>query len=305
MTSRGATTIMKNRFNFGYFISEGFHSIFAHGLMSFAAVCMIVACLLIMGSFSLVAINAERMLSQAEDDNEFLAFVDEAYTDQQIQQLGAQIAQVPNVASVDFITKEQAKEDYLEGHEDDGLYADIPDEVFRDRFSIHVTDLQQFDATVEAVVALPGVANIRAEGELAQGFVTVRNVASVIALALVAILAAVSLFIISNTIRLATFARREEIAIMKMCGATNSFVRWPFAIEGLILGVTGAVIAFFLQWGIYAAIYRAVVANGAIGMFPLLSFGQIWAPVLGIFLLAGALIGGCGSGFAIRRFLQV
>lgn len=92
---------------------------------------------------------------------------------------------------------------------------------------------------------------------------------------------------------------------MKMCGATNAFVRWPFAIEGLILGVAGAVIAFFLQWGIYAAIYRAVVANGAIGMFPLLSFGSIWAPVLGVFLLAGALIGACGSGFAIRRFLQV
>lgn len=92
---------------------------------------------------------------------------------------------------------------------------------------------------------------------------------------------------------------------MKMCGATNSFVRWPFAFEGLMLGLAGAVIAFFLQWGIYAAIYRAVVANGAIGMFPLLSFGAIWAPVLGVFLLAGALIGACGSGFAIRRFLQV
>lgn len=92
---------------------------------------------------------------------------------------------------------------------------------------------------------------------------------------------------------------------MKMCGATNGFVRWPFVIEGLILGIAGAVIAFFLQWGIYAAIYRAVVANGAIGMFPLLSFGSIWAPVLGVFLLSGALIGACGSGFAIRRFLQV
>ena len=296
---------MKNRFNFGYFIREGFRSIFSHGLMSFAAVCMILACLLIMGSFSLVAINAERMLSQAEDENEFLAIIDETYTDTQIRQLRDQISQVPNVASVSFVTREEAKADYLEGHEDEGLYADLPDEVFRDRFSIHVVDLNQFDQTVEAVRALTGVVNIRAAGELAEGFVTVRNVATVIATVLVAILAAVSLFIIANTVRLAAFARREEIAIMKMCGATNSFVRWPFVLEGLMLGLTGALIAFFAQWGIYAGIYRAVVANGAMGMFPLVSFGDIWAPVLGIFLLAGALIGACGSGFAIRKFLQV
>ena len=296
---------MKNRFNFGYFFREGFHSIFTHGLMSFAAVCMIVACLLIMGSFSLVAINADKMLSQAEDENEFLAFVDESYTDGQVAQLQNQITQVPNVASVRFVTREEAKADYLEGHEDEGLYAELPDEVFRDRFSIRVVDLNRFEDTVEAVRALPGVANIRDAGELAEGFVTVRNVASVIAAVLVAILAAVSLFIIANTIRLATFARREEIAIMKMCGATNGFVRWPFVFEGLLLGLAGALVAFFLQWGIYAAIYRAVVANGAMGMFPLVSFGAIWLPVLAIFLLAGAVIGACGSGFAIRRFLQV
>ncbi len=295
---------MKNRFNIGYFITEGFRSIFAHGLMSFAAVCMIVACLLIMGSFSLVAINAERMLSQAEDDNEFLAIIDETYTDAQIGQLQAQIEGVSNVASVTFITREEAKANYLGDYADEGLYADIPDEVFRDRFSVHVVDLELFSQTVAEVDALTGVVSIRAMGELADGFVTVRNVATALATALVLILAAVSLFIISNTIRLATFARREEIAIMKMCGATNGFVRWPFVFEGLMLGLTGAVIAFFVQWGIYAAIYRAVVANGAIGMFPLLSFGAIWAPVLGVFLLAGALIGACGSGFAIRRFLQ-
>ena len=296
---------MKNRFNFGYFISEGFRSIFSHGLMSFAAVCMIVACLLIMGSFSLVAINADKMLSQAEDENEFLAFIDETYTDTRIQQLQNQVLELDNVDSVTFVTKEEAKDTYLEGHEDDGLYANIPDDVFRDRFSIHVVDLELFEQTVDQVRALPGIANIRAAGELAEGFVTVRNVATVIAVVLVLILAAVSLFIISNTIRLATFARREEIAIMKMCGATNSFVRWPFVFEGLMLGIAGALISFFAQWGIYTAIYRAVVANGAIGMFPLITFTDIWAQVLGIFMLAGALIGACGSGFAIRKFLQV
>ena len=269
---------MRRKFNFGYFLGEGFRSIFSHGLMSFAAVCMIVACLSIMGSFSLLAINAENMLSKAEDENEFLAYIDENYTDAQISVLKSKV---------------------------EGLYANMPDEVFRDRLEIRVTDLNLFSQTVIEVSNLDGVVNFRAESGLAEGFVTVRNVATVLATALVLMLAAVSLFIISNTIRLATFARREEIAIMKMCGATNGFIRWPFVFEGLILGLLGAVIAFLFQWGIYTAIYRAVVEHGAIGLFPLVHFRDIWDSVLGVFALAGALIGACGSGLAIRRFLQV
>ena len=296
---------MKNRFNFGYFFREGFRSIFAHRLMSFAAVCMIVACLLIMGSFSLVAINAERMLSQAEDDNEFLAIIDEGYTDAQIQQLRAQVEAVPNVVSATFVTREQAKEDYLGDYADEGLYANIPDEVFRDRLSIHVADLTQFNRTVEAVRILPGVVNIRAMGELADGFVTVRNVATALATTLVLILAAVSLFIIANTIRLATFARREEIAIMKMCGATNGFVRWPFVFEGLIIGLAGALAAFFLQWGIYTLIGRAIAGSDTIQLITVLPFTQLAGRVMAIFAGTGFVIGVGGSLLAIRRFLQV
>lgn len=296
---------MRRRFNLGYFLSEGFRSIFTHGLMSFAAVCMIVACLLIMGSFSLVALNADRMLGRMEDENEFLAYIDEDYTDAQIENLISRVKRLPNVSDVTFRTREEAKAVYLEGREDDGLYANLPDEVFRDRLAVRVTDLSLFNETVSAVESLEGVVNIRAEGELAEGFVTVRNVATALAGILVAILVAVSLFIIANTIRLATFARREEIAIMKMCGATNSFIRWPFVIEGLLLGLFGAIVAFLFQWAVYAAVYNMVLAKGASALFTLIEFRDIWLKVLGVFLAAGAIIGACGSGFAIRRFLKV
>ena len=293
------------RFSLGYFVKEGFTSIFTHGLMSFAAVCMIVACLIIMGSFCLIAVNADQMLGTLEAENEFLAYIDETYTDEQIEDLISRVKRVSNVSSVKFVTKEEAKAVYLDGHSENGLYANLPDEVFRDRLAIRVTDLSKFNETVEAVANLKGVANYRAEGDLAEGFVTVRNVATALATILVVILAAVSLFIIANTIRLATFARREEIAIMKMCGATNRFIRWPFVIEGLLLGLLGAVLAFFLQWLIYYLLYRAIVESGAITLFTLLSFEAMWKTVLGGFLTGGIIIGACGSGFAIRRFLNV
>ncbi|MBD5133101.1 MAG: ABC transporter permease [Clostridiales bacterium] len=293
------------RFNLGYFIKEGFTSIFSHGLMSFAAVCMIVACLIIMGSFSLLAVNVDDMLSHLEEENEFLAYIDEDFTPEQTRTLMNQVRALDNVGEVKFITKEQAKADYLKGHESEGLYVNMPDEVLRDRLSIHVVDLERFTETVEAVKALPGVANYRAESKVAEGFVSVRNAVTALAWVLVAILAAVSLFIISNTTRLAAFSRREEIAIMKMCGATDGFVRWPFIVEGLILGIMGAIVAFFLQWAVYAAVCRALTNGGAGALIALMDFKWIWKRVLGVFLASGGAIGALGSGFAIRRFLQV
>ena len=293
------------KFNLGYFIKEGFVSIFSHGLMSFAAVCMIVACLIIMGSFSLLAVNVDGMLSQLEEENEFLVYVDESFSFQQVQQLMERVRQVDNVAEVEFITRQEAKAALVGKYGNNGLYATMPDEVLRDRLSVRVADLERFTETVDAVRALPGVANYRAESEVAEGFVTARNAVTALAYVLIGILAAVSLFIISNTTRLAAFSRREEIAIMKMCGATDGFIRWPFIVEGLLLGIMGAAAAFFLQWGVYAAVCRALTDSGATALFTLMDFREIWTRVLQVFLLAGSVIGMLGSSFAIRKFLQV
>ena len=294
----------KRRTNLGYFISEGFHSIFSHGLMSFAAVCMIVACLIIMGSFSLLALNADQVMSQLESENVFYAYIDENYTDEQITELEAKVKQIDNVASVEFVSREQAKEEYLGGRTEE-MFVNMPDEVFRDRLVIHVYDLEKFSQTVEAVSALEGVAEHRAEQDLTDAFITVRNVATAVAGILIGILAAISLFIIANTVRLAAFARREEIAIMKICGASDSFIRWPFVIEGMLLGLFGALLAFFAQWGIYAGVYKAVMTSSAATIVIPVTFGAVWYWVLGVFALAGVLIGVCGSGLAIRRFLRV
>ena len=299
---------MRQRFNFSYFVSEGFHSIFTHGLMSFAAVCMIVACLLIMGSFSLVAVNVGNMLGELERDNEFLAYVDETIPEEEEAALQKTLEAVPNVASVEFISKETAKENYVEQYangEDAELFLNLPDEVFRDRYSIKVRDIEQFSATVSAVESVPGIVNIQAIPEIAQGFVVISNVASGVAIILVVMLVVMSLFIIANTIKLGTFTRRDEIAIMKMCGATNSFVRWPFVVEGMILGLVGAVVAFLLQWGVYSLIGQAIETSDTIQLITIIPFDAMALKVLGIFCGTGLVVGVGGSMVAIGKFLQV
>ena len=292
------------RFDFGYFASEGFKSIFTHGLMSFAAVCMIVCCLLIMGSFSLVAVNLDSMLGELEQQNEFLAYIDENYTEEQARALQPTIEAIPNVTEVTFVSRTEALEEYKQ-EMDNALYEDLPDDVLRDRFQIHIQDINLLGETVQQVEQVNGVVNTRAAYEIAEGFIVVRNIAGGVAIILVVILLLVSLFIISNTIRLATFNRREEIAIMKMCGATNGFVRWPFVFEGMLLGLCGALIAFFLQWGIYALIGSAIDTSDTIQLITVLPFGSMALPVLGIFVATGLLIGTGGSMLAIRKFLQV
>ncbi len=296
---------MRQRYNFGYLIGEGFRSIFTHGFMSFAAVCMIICCLLIMGSFSLVAVNAAYNFSDLENENQFSAFIDESVPQEEARALQDDIEAVPNVARAEFVTKEEAQADFEQDYEGNPLFEDLPSDVYRDRFHIYLEDISKLTETEEAVKLVAGVAYTKSAPEIAEGFNVIRNIASAVALILVGILLLVSLFIISNTIKLAFFNRRDEIAIMKMCGATNGFVRWPFVIEGMILGLVGSIVAFFLQWGIYALVSRAVSGSDTIELLKVMPFQPMALMVLGYFLLIGLVIGVLGSLLAIRKFLQV
>ena len=292
------------RLNTGYYIKEGVRSIFNHGFMSFAAVCMIVACLLIMGTFSLVAVNLEHNLGKLENENQFLAYIDESLSEEDARAMQPVVEAIPNVRKVNFISREEAMEQFLED-KDSELFSLVPASNYRHRFSIYVEDIESFRETVQQVINLPGIASYAAVFEVADGFVAARNVAGGVAVVLIAILFLISLFIISNTIKLTTFTRREEIAIMKMCGATDAFVRWPFVFEGLLLGVVGAVVAFFLQWGIYVLLTDSILSGGTLNFIEIVSFEAMRLRVLAIFGGAGLVIGVGGSLLAIRKFLQV
>lgn len=296
---------MARKFDAGYYFSEGFHSIFTHGFMSFAAVCMIVACLLIMGSFSLLAVNLDNMLGDLENENELAVYIDETYSEEQARALETTLAQVPNVTELTFTTRAQALEEFKAKRQDIPVLDDLPEEAFRDRYYVHLENIELMAQTKAALEQVQGVGDVRAAVEIAEGFVMVRNIATGVALVLIGILLVVSLFIIANTIKLATFYRREEIAIMKMCGATDSFIRWPFVVEGMVLGLTGALVAFLAQWGLYQLVAKLVVQSNGLSLMTMIQFTDMIGTILPVFCLVGALIGVVGSLVAIRKFLQV
>ena len=293
------------RHDFKFFIREGAGNMFSHGFMSFAAIGITVACLLIMGTFTLVAYNANVNLADLQQENAVLAFVDDALTEQEARALQTKIENVNNVADCTFMSRDEAKENYIARYDGDELYGDLPADVFRHRYVIHVTDPDRIMETKEAVDQVEGIAKARADQAVAEGFTTARNVAGIISIALIAILLLVSGFIISNTIKLTTFDRRDEIAIMKMVGATNGFIRWPFVYEGMLLGLFSAVIAFGLQWLLYTAVARGIGTSDTLQILTVVPFVKIWQPVALVFLGAGILVGVGGSLTAIRRFLRV
>ena len=159
-------------------------------------------------------------------------------------------------------------------------------------------------ASGSPVSAIPGIGGYRADEEVAGELLTVRNIATVVCLTLIAILFLVSIFIISNTIKLTTFDRREEIAIMRMVGATNGFIRWPFVYEGFMIGLLSAVIALGLQGILYAAVAKGVANSDTLKLIHVVDFTTFWKPVAAVFAGAGILIGVGGSLSAIRKFLQ-
>lgn len=290
----------------GYFLREGFTNIFRHGLMSFAAICTIVACLLIMGTFSLVAVDLDANRQKLEAENEFLAYVDEALTQDEAEALGQKITALDNVKDAIFVDRLQVLEEFRAEHQEDAdLYALLPDDVFQHYYRVHVVEIDRLNETVGAVEKVAGIESVSAWPEVAEGMVSARNIAVGIAAVLVTMLALVSLFVIANTLRLAVFYRRDEIAIMKMCGATNGFVRWPFVTEGAILGLFSALVAFFVQWWVYDLIADAIQTGGQLSFLVILPFQDLWGIVAAGFGGAGLLIGVLGSLTAIRKFLQV
>ncbi|MGM9536854.1 MAG: permease-like cell division protein FtsX [Candidatus Onthomonas sp.] len=293
------------RFNFGYYIKEGLHGAGSHGFMTFASIGIMASCLIIMGSFALIAMNLEYNLDSLMAENEFLAYVDENLTDEEGEALTGQIEAIDNVAQVRYITREEALADYVGDLEDDSLYRDLPASVLRGRFSVQVTDIEQLQDTVNQVRGVEGIVKTSAALDVADGFITMRNVTVIIALLMVVVLVIVSLFIISNAIKLATSSREGEIAIMKMVGATNGFVRWPFVIEGILLGVGSAVLAFLVQWGVYQLLVQAVSVYSHIQLIQMIPFEQLRIPLLIAFGGIGLIVGVLGSLGTIRKFLRV
>ena len=292
--------------NLGYLLKEGIKGIFTHGFMSFAAVCVTVACLLIVGSFSILVYNVNIMVEELNQTNEILAYVDETLSEADAKSVGTKINLIDNVLQADFIPREQALEEFIADHqEEEASFSGLDATDLRHRFRIVLEDNHLIKETDKAIQDIPGVVKTIAEYELAQGFSTIQDVLHIVSLGIIAVLLAVSLLIISNTVKLAMYDRKDEIGIMKMVGATNGFIRLPFIVEGFTLGMLGAAMAFGLEWVMYDTMVVKIGEVDALQLFKFVPFEQLLIPMIATFAATGMFVGVVGSWTAIRKFMDV
>ncbi len=291
--------------NFFYLIKEGVKGIFKHGFMSFAAVCVTVACLLIVGSFSILMYNVNIMVEDLNQTNEVLAYVDGSLSEAEAKSIGTKINMIDNVLQSDFISREEALQNFIDDHQEDEAFSGVEAKDLRHRFRVILEDNSRIEETAATIEDLPGVVKIRAEYELAEGFSTLQQVLHVASYAIIAVLLAVSLLIISNTVKLAMYDRKDEIAIMKMVGATNGFIRRPFVVEGFTLGMVGAALAFGMEWGMYDAMVAEISAVDSLNLFTFVPFQELLIPMIAVFVSAGLFVGVVGSWTSIRKFMNV
>lgn len=292
--------------SFGYYWKEGFRNIFKHGFMSIAAVLIMIACLLLTGTVTLIAYNIDQSIETLQQSNEIVVFIDEDLTTREAKALGSEFERIDNIATIEFEDRDVALEKYREELGEDAVILEnynSANNPLRNSFIFTLKDPTLAEQTIEEISAVDGTDYIRADEDVISRLIQVQRVFNIVALAMVVVLAVISIFIIANTVKLAMFARREEISIQKMVGATNWFIRWPFVIEGMVLGLLAGGLAFLAEWGLYSELTN--IASGVIPYFHILPFDNLRLLVLGVYLGAGVLFGIGGSVTSIRKFMDV
>ena len=290
----------------GYLTKEGFRSIHANRHMSVASIAVLLSCMFMIGSAFMVLVNVDHIMNEVESENVVMVYLDQDATPQEVETVKETILDNINVLKCEFRDKETAFKEAIEDLDTDASYFNGVDNPLPDLFEVSLKDMTHFDTTVSQLKSIDNVNSVRDNKDIANMLVTVRSTISYISLVIIAVLLLISLFIIANTIRITMFNRRLEINIMKSVGATNWFIRWPFMLEGMILGVISAILSTGVVWGVYKLLEPTVTSmlRLIISDFKVVPFTDYVIYILPAFVILGLVSGGIGSLISIQKYLK-
>ena len=293
--------------SFRYLIKEGFRNIWTNRMMSTASICVLMSCLILIGGASMIFLNIDSLLGRIEEENVIMLYIEDDTTKSEIRDMERSLNKIKNIKEIEFIAKEVAWQEQLETMEpaQQEFFLEISSDIpLPDAYKITVDDLSQFDDTVKQIKKLDHIDMVRENRDLAKRLVSIRHGVEIIAVVIVVVLLAISVFIISNTIRLTVYSRRLEISIMKSVGATNSFVRLPFIVEGMILGIISGVVSLGLVWVFYD--FAVSQFTDILGYLSLdaLNFQDYALIMLAAFVVIGIFTGVGGSAITMGRYLN-
>ncbi|MBR1593015.1 MAG: permease-like cell division protein FtsX [Ruminococcus sp.] len=295
-----------------YLAGQGIENIGKNKTMTFATFCVLLISILLVGISALFYLNMDSMITGLGNQNEIAVYLSPETPQERVTGFQAELSAIENVDKVEYISKEQALAkmksqiskgqaifDYIDGYD-----------FMPDGFRVTVRNIDRIESTTSNILMLADVQSASASTQVAQFLRELRRVVTLIAAAVIVALATVSMIMISNTTKASVFARREEIQIMKYVGATDSFIRTPFFIEGMVTGFFAGSGAFLITWAIYNAVYKILsgqdtLMNAFGGVTSIIPFSEIRIPLALAYLLAGAFAGALGSVISTRRHLDV
>lgn len=288
---------------FGYLVKEGFKNVWSNRIMSIASVCVLLSCLILTGAAELLSLNVEKAVDSVGQSNETTVFLKDSVSELEAVYIGKDIEKIDNITSVRFYSKDDAFETYRAKLGDE-LFERISEESnpLPDSYIVAMDDLSLYEDTIKKIQAVDGVDTISNRSEIAKKLTDISNLVNMICIWVVIALVIISLFIIANTIRATMYSRRFEISIMKSVGATNSFVRLPFLVEGMIIGLISSVVATGCISFLYNAGMNAIEQFIPFTSIPL---SDVIIFVAAAYLIAGVLIGFFGSFISIRKYLKM
>ncbi|MCR5756558.1 MAG: permease-like cell division protein FtsX [Selenomonas sp.] len=288
-----------------YFIQEVFHSLRRNNWMSFASIGTVAVSLFVLGVFLILVLNMNRMASMLESQVQISVYLQDEVTKSERIGLQSDIEKMQGIDKVKFVDKDEAKERLAERLGDQKYLLDALGDKnpLPDAFEVTVKTPEMVETAAKAIERMDGVESAKYGQDVVEHLFDITRLMRVFGLVLMLLLAGATIFIISNTIRLTVFARRKEIAIMKYVGATDWFIRWPFLMEGIVLGCIGGIISALALRSFYAAM--AAKIYNTLAFFPLLPQYPFMNYVTVAIIFSGMLIGAIGSAFSLKRFLEV
>ena len=296
--------------NVTYLVKKGISSVWKNLLMSFASFSILMVSLLLVGCSVLLMMNVNTIMKNIENTNEITIYLEEGVTDKQLEHIRSVLDKNDDITEVTYHSKEQALEDFRNNMAEYSELLDYLDEnPMPEAFLVRVDDLTKIRHVVDAINSIEGVEKTKAPYDFASILIEIRNTFSLIAGAVLLALVVVSIVIVSNTIRTSVFARRNEISIMRYVGATSGFIKTPFFVEGMFIGILAGAAAWGLTWLVYDSVTSLFSANltlwQMLGFFGLIPFDDIMWIVLAVNCCAGALLGAVGTVFSTGKYLKV
>lgn len=293
---------------FGYLLGEGFRNVFHNKKSSGASLAIMCATMLIFGLFFMIIENLNNAVETLETQQGIQVFIQKTATDAQMEQIGEQIQAIDGVNKVTFVSKEDALNQTKEKLKDKQALIAGWDESnpFKASYLVTLTDLKLSSQVQDEIKKIDNIDSIQSRDETINGLVAIANGVRIVSAVILTLLVLISIFIIGNTIKLTVHARRKEISIMKYVGATDSFIRWPFVIEGIIIGIVAALLSILVLGIAYSLITNAA-ANSIISTMgiKLLSFTDMTTLLAIVYMVLGIGIGALGSSISMRKYLQV